>query len=40
MLARQDQLLKLGLSRYESQVYTTLLRFHLNSATMLAEKSA
>nr|MDO8087209.1 helix-turn-helix domain-containing protein [Candidatus Sigynarchaeum springense] len=39
MLALQDQLIKLGLSKYESMVYTTLLRFHLNSATMLAEKS-
>lgn len=39
MLALQDQLLRLGLSKYESMVYTTLLRFHLNSATMLAEKS-
>jgi sugar-specific transcriptional regulator TrmB len=39
VLALQDQLLKLGLSKYESTVYTTLLRFHLNSATMLAEKS-
>jgi len=39
VLALQDQLIKLGLSKYESMVYTTLLRFHLNSATMLAEKS-
>jgi len=39
MMELLEQLQKIGLSKYEAMVYTTLLRFHLNSATMLAEKS-
>jgi sugar-specific transcriptional regulator TrmB len=39
VLALLDQLQRIGLSKYESMAYTTLLKFHLNSATMLAEKS-